>query len=138
VLVATDIAARGIDVSGIEVVLNYDIPENAEDYVHRIGRTARAGKSGRAITFAMPDQGSEVRDIEKLVRVALPISKMPELPPERALPPMSRDEGGFGGYQGHGGGSRGGFGGGGRRPGGFGGGRRPGGRSGGFGGRNRR
>jgi ATP-dependent RNA helicase RhlE len=83
VLVATDIAARGIDVQGIELVLNYDIPENPEDYVHRIGRTGRAGMSGRAISFATPEQGSEVRDIEKLVRVALPISKLPELPPDR-------------------------------------------------------
>ncbi|MBI5412135.1 DEAD/DEAH box helicase [Candidatus Peregrinibacteria bacterium] len=83
VLVATDIAARGIDVKNIELVINYDIPEDAEDYVHRIGRTARAGKTGRAITFAMPDQSHKIRGIERLIRMALRISKLPELPPDR-------------------------------------------------------
>lgn len=73
VLVATDIAARGIDVSGIELVINYDLPEKAEDYVHRIGRTARAGKEGRAISFAMPDQRGNVKDIERLMRLTLPV-----------------------------------------------------------------
>jgi ATP-dependent RNA helicase RhlE len=75
ILVATDIAARGIDVSGIEVVLNYDLPDSAEDYVHRIGRTARAGKSGHAISFAAPDQGTDMRDIEKLIRSEVPVSE---------------------------------------------------------------
>ncbi|MBI5135383.1 DEAD/DEAH box helicase [Candidatus Uhrbacteria bacterium] len=83
VLVATDIAARGIDVTGIELVINYDIPEHPEDYVHRIGRTGRAGMTGTAISFATREQGSVVRDIEKFVRVALPVSRLPELPPER-------------------------------------------------------
>jgi len=100
VLVATDIAARGIDVAGIELVLNYDIPEHSEDYVHRIGRTARAGSAGHAISFAMPDQQREIRQIERLIRKTLPISKLPELPPERvsnfvpvepARPPFRRD-----------------------------------------------
>lgn len=81
VLVATDIAARGIDVTNIELVLNYDLPENPEDYVHRIGRTARAGESGHAISFARPNQSQDVRSIERLIRSALPISKIPELPP---------------------------------------------------------
>jgi ATP-dependent RNA helicase RhlE len=84
VLVATDIAARGIDVKGIELVLNYDLPDNPEDYVHRIGRTARAGAAGRAISFATPDQKFDVRDIERLIRGTLPLSKVPELPPARA------------------------------------------------------
>lgn len=79
VLVATDIASRGIDVKGIELVVNFDLPENAEDYVHRIGRTGRAGMSGKAISFAMPDQGHKVREIEKLTQLYLPISKLPEL-----------------------------------------------------------
>ena len=74
VMVATDIAARGIDVSGIEVVINYDLPEKAEDYVHRIGRTARAGREGRAISFATPDQKGNVRDIERLMRITLPVA----------------------------------------------------------------
>ena len=85
ILVATDIAARGIDVLGIELVINYDIPEHSEDYVHRIGRTARAGSAGHAISFAMPDQQKEIRQIERLIRKNLPISKLPELPPERVL-----------------------------------------------------
>jgi ATP-dependent RNA helicase RhlE len=80
VLVATDIAARGIDVIGIELVINYDIPEDAENYVHRIGRTGRAGHEGRAISFATPDQGQDVRQIEILTRTMLPISKHPDLP----------------------------------------------------------
>ncbi len=83
VLVATDIAARGIDVKGIELVLNYDLPTNAEDYVHRIGRTARAGAAGHAISFATPDQRGDVRGIERLIRGTLPLSRLPELPPAR-------------------------------------------------------
>jgi len=82
VLVATDIAARGIDVIGIELVVNYDLPEDAQIYVHRIGRTARAGCRGHAISFATPDQSRDVRDIEKLIRSTLPVSKHPEMPSE--------------------------------------------------------
>jgi ATP-dependent RNA helicase RhlE len=80
VLVATDIAARGIDVSDIEVVVNYDLPSNSEDYVHRIGRTARAGKSGHAVSFARPNEINDVRAIERLTRSKLPVSKLPILP----------------------------------------------------------
>jgi len=83
VLVATDIAARGIDVIGIELVINYDLPDEAGNYVHRIGRTARAGHKGHAISFATPDQSRDVRDIEKIIRTALPISKHPEISPEQ-------------------------------------------------------
>jgi ATP-dependent RNA helicase RhlE len=79
VLVATDIAARGIDVSGIAVVINYDLPEKPEDYVHRIGRTARAGREGRAISFATPDQRGNVRSIERLMNINLPIAGGQEL-----------------------------------------------------------
>ncbi len=86
VLVATDIAARGIDVVGIELVINYDLPDNPDDYVHRIGRTGRAGREGRAISFATPDQGRDVREIEKLTRNYLPISELPDLPPHRPVP----------------------------------------------------
>ena len=79
VLVATDIAARGIDVTGIELVVNYDLPENAEDYVHRIGRTGRAGLTGKAVSFATPDQRQDVRSIERLIKMTLPVSQSPEL-----------------------------------------------------------
>ena len=82
VLIATDIAARGIDVKGIELVINFDLPDDIDNYVHRIGRTGRAGYKGHAITFATPDQGKEVRDIERLIRTPIPISKHPELPSE--------------------------------------------------------
>jgi ATP-dependent RNA helicase RhlE len=75
VLVATDIAARGIDVKDIALVVNYDIPENPEDYVHRIGRTGRAGASGRAVTLATPEQRRDVRDIEKLLSLKLALSR---------------------------------------------------------------
>lgn len=78
VLVATDIASRGIDVKGIELVINFDLPENPEDYVHRIGRTGRAGMKGKAISFALPDQGGKVREIEKLTRLCLSILKLPD------------------------------------------------------------
>lgn len=84
VLVATDIAARGIDVTGIELVINYDLPSASEDYIHRIGRTARAGRAGLAISFATFDQKGDVRDIEKLMRTALPVRELPDLPPPRA------------------------------------------------------
>ena len=85
ILVATDIAARGIDVIGIELVINYDLPDDTEHYVHRIGRTGRAGHEGRAISFATPEQGGDVRNIEKLIKTALPISEHPELPQERFI-----------------------------------------------------
>ena len=90
ILVATDIAARGIDVKGIELVLNYDLPQSPEDYIHRIGRTGRMGGVGHAISFATSDQRSDVRSIERLMRGTLPLSKLPELPPARLAPPSAR------------------------------------------------
>lgn len=66
VIVATDIAARGIDIVNLEIVINYDLPDVAETYVHRIGRTGRAGKSGTALTFCSPEERTMVRDIQKL------------------------------------------------------------------------
>ncbi len=67
VLVATDIAARGIDIDKLKYVINYDIPDQAETYVHRIGRSGRAGESGTAISFAEPEENIYVKDIEKLI-----------------------------------------------------------------------
>ena len=67
ILVATDVAARGIDVSGITHVVNFDVPVNPDDYIHRIGRTARANASGDAITFVSPDEQASMRGIERLL-----------------------------------------------------------------------
>jgi len=80
VLVATDIAARGIDVKGIELVVNFDLPDSSEDYVHRIGRTGRAGMVGRAISFASPDQSADVKSIERLIRTSLPVKEHASIP----------------------------------------------------------
>jgi ATP-dependent RNA helicase RhlE len=80
VLVATDIASRGIDVKGIAMVINYDLPESANDYVHRIGRTGRAGLAGKAISFAMPDQRGKIKEIERLIRYVIPVSQATGLP----------------------------------------------------------
>jgi ATP-dependent RNA helicase RhlE len=85
VLVATDIAARGIDIKGIELVVNYDLPSTSEDYVHRIGRTARAGAEGHAISFAEPTQRRHIREIERLIRMPIQYSATPILPPARAM-----------------------------------------------------
>lgn len=70
-LVATDVAARGIDVEGITHIFNYDIPEDAESYIHRIGRTARAGKSGVAVTFVTPRNVEELNAIEKKIKMSI-------------------------------------------------------------------
>ncbi len=66
VIIATDIAARGIDISNLEMVINYDLPDVAETYVHRIGRTGRAGNNGTALTFCSPEESMMIRDIQKL------------------------------------------------------------------------
>ena len=78
VLVATDIAARGIDVSGVSHVFNFELPNVAEQYVHRIGRTARAGADGIAISFVAPDEKTYLRDIEKLTQIKLMPLPLPE------------------------------------------------------------
>ncbi|MEK7102066.1 MAG: DEAD/DEAH box helicase [Patescibacteria group bacterium] len=83
VMVATDIAARGIDVSGIALVINYDLPSTPEDYVHRIGRTGRAGATGRALSFAVPADRSDIRQIERLLKKSIPMLPVPVLPPRR-------------------------------------------------------
>jgi ATP-dependent RNA helicase RhlE len=73
VLVATDIASRGLDVEGVTHVINYDLPNEPESYVHRIGRTARAGASGIAYSFCDVDERSYLRDIERLIRLRVPV-----------------------------------------------------------------
>ncbi len=77
VLIATDIAARGIDVAGIGHVVNYDLPHVPEDYVHRVGRTARAQATGRASSFASPDDAEMLAAIEKLTRARVPRAEVP-------------------------------------------------------------
>ncbi len=74
ILVATDVAARGIDIPDVAFVYNFDLPNVPENYVHRIGRTARAGKEGEAIAFCAPDEMSEMKDIEKLLKIQIPVA----------------------------------------------------------------
>ena len=137
VLVATDIAARGIDVEGISHVINYDLPNIPETYVHRIGRTARAGASGIAISFCDDEERDYLADIERLIgrhidRVeSHPFSPRWPLPPLTDLTPRGHGAssrrpsgGGYGGGGGRGGGGGGGRGGGGGGRGGGGGGGR--------------
>jgi ATP-dependent RNA helicase RhlE len=81
VLVATDIAARGIDVDGVSHVINFELPNVPEDYVHRIGRTARAGAAGIAIALCSDDERPYLRDIEKLTRCSLRAIPAPSAPP---------------------------------------------------------
>jgi ATP-dependent RNA helicase RhlE len=85
VLVATDIAARGIDVEGVTHVVNYDLPNVPESYVHRIGRTARAGAEGQAISFCNDEERAYLRDIERTTRQKVPVAGFPEgfVPPSR-------------------------------------------------------
>ena len=77
VLVATDIAQRGLDVSGISHVINYDVPQQPEDYVHRIGRTGRAASTGDAFTFMAPDEIAMVRSIERIIGEPIPRISVP-------------------------------------------------------------
>jgi ATP-dependent RNA helicase RhlE len=110
VLVATDIAARGIDVEGITHVFNYDLPNVPDSYVHRIGRTARAGASGEAISFCSPEERGELSDIERLIRMTLPTRPgQPERPAAgRSHGAHSGGQGGGRPHGGHGGGQAGG------------------------------
>ncbi|WP_108851303.1 DEAD/DEAH box helicase [Albidovulum aquaemixtae] len=74
VLVATDVAARGIDIPDVGYVVNYELPEVPDNYVHRIGRTARAGREGEAISFCAPEEGDLLRQIQKLMKVEIPVA----------------------------------------------------------------
>ncbi len=119
VLVATDVAARGIDIPGITHVFNYDLPKFAEDYVHRIGRTGRAGRSGTAVSLVHHAEQGALKRIERFVRAPLPVNVVAGFEPRKS-PPANR---GFGGGRGRPGGGNGGgrrFGSGSGKPGGYG------------------
>jgi ATP-dependent RNA helicase RhlE len=92
-LVATDIAARGIDINGISHVVNFDLPDVPETYVHRIGRTARAGADGIAISLCDAEEVALVRDIEKLIRMSIPATDQRT---KRRRAPPSATQGGEG------------------------------------------
>ena len=105
VLVATDVAARGLDVDGITHVFNFDLPMEPEAYVHRIGRTGRAGATGIAISFCDSEERGLLRDIERLTGKRIPsINELPALPEQRQPSAESRDQRPAHVHQGHGGG----------------------------------
>lgn len=109
VLVATDIAARGIDVTNIALVINFDLPDNPDDYVHRIGRTGRAEAVGHAISFASAVQGRDVQIIERLIRTKLGVRKLPDDLPQEPIPDttnMAPSRSRFGGGRSRSGGGR--------------------------------
>ena len=104
ILVATDILSRGIDIENIDLVINVDVPHDAEDYVHRIGRTARAAASGVAFTFINPDEQYKFNRIEELIEKEVPKAKLPESIGEGPVyDPKSRRGGGGGRGRGKGG-----------------------------------
>ena len=80
VLVATDIAARGLDIAGVSHVVNYDVPENAEDYVHRIGRTGRAQNTGDAFTLVTEEYVRDARSIERFINATIERKKLEGFP----------------------------------------------------------
>jgi superfamily II DNA/RNA helicase len=117
ILVATNVVSRGIDIDDIDLVVNYDVPSDPEDYVHRVGRTARAARKGQAVTFVNEKQMREMGRIEKLIGYEVKKMPLPEaIGQGPAYRPDERVSGGNGGRRGPGGGGRrGGGGGGGRR-----------------------
>lgn len=98
VLVATDVAARGLDIPDVKHVYNYELPNVPDNYVHRIGRTARAGKDGAAIAFCAPDEMGELKDIQKVMKIAIPVaSGRPWEPMDAPAKPKGRGGRGRGG-----------------------------------------
>lgn len=104
IMVATDIASRGIDIAGVSHVINYDVPEHPEDYVHRIGRTGRAQKVGDAFTLVTPEEDRHLRAIERFIGQPIPRLTLPgfEYQAMRSAAPRQHS----GGFRGHGGGNR--------------------------------
>lgn len=92
VLIASDLASRGIDVEGITHVINYDLPEDVELYVHRIGRTARAGRDGIAWSFVTPEQGELLTEIEKLINAEIPRIEYPDFVPGEPPEDVKREQ----------------------------------------------
>ena len=90
VLIATDVAARGIDVEGISHVINYDVPTVPTDYVHRVGRTARMEAEGEAITFVSPEEEGDVRGIERTLGKTIPRVTLPDFDYRAPPPPKTR------------------------------------------------
>ena len=90
VLVATDVAARGIDVDNVTHVINYDFPEQSEDYIHRIGRTGRAGAKGVAITFVSPRNQLALKKVEKLIQRTLPKKLVEDFKYDQSTPEVAR------------------------------------------------
>ena len=92
VLIATDVAARGLDVDDISHVINYDMPRDAETYVHRIGRTGRAGAEGIAVSFCGRDEHGQLRSIERLIRCKIAVQQKPEYPQGKGMSQPSSGE----------------------------------------------
>ena len=106
ILVATDIVSRGIDIDDITLVINFDVPHDAEDYVHRIGRTARAGNEGRAVTFVGPKDQTRFHSIEEFIEKEVEKLPVPEALGEAPeYKPQKKDRGR--GFRGRGGKSKG-------------------------------
>jgi ATP-dependent RNA helicase DeaD len=91
-LIATDVAARGLDVEGVTHVYNYDMPLDAETYIHRIGRTGRAGDEGVAVTFAAPKDMDDLHTIEKGIALKLPRQKIEIPSSEYTSQPKNKDQ----------------------------------------------
>jgi superfamily II DNA/RNA helicase len=101
ILVATDILSRGIDIDNIDLVVNYDVPNDGEDYVHRIGRTARAETDGMAFTFISEKEQNKFNSIEQLIGATVPKAAVPEQfgPTPEYAPRSKRSGGGGGGHR---------------------------------------
>ncbi|MDC7231680.1 MAG: DEAD/DEAH box helicase [Spirochaetales bacterium] len=91
VLVATDLASRGLDINGLPLVLNYDMPHLKEDYIHRIGRTGRAGASGKALSFVCLEEFQKLKDVERLIQQVIPREVVEGFQEDEVLPPTKLD-----------------------------------------------